>query len=125
MVGENYGVTNWDLYGLVLFSIVTYFFYGLVKNCLDNGLVPGYTLDIFGINLGSQFILCFTRYGWYLYMVVPLYIGYKVAGFAWSYIVSMNTKEPAEQQAIDPKDAKRMAKKERKEERGQRVKYVR
>lgn len=53
MTGEHFGVTNWDLYGLVLFSLVTYVFYGMVKNCLDSGLTPGYTLDVFAINLFS------------------------------------------------------------------------
>jgi hypothetical protein len=53
VVGENYGVTNWDLIGFVLFSLVSYVFYGMVKNCLAHGLTPGYTLDIFAINLAS------------------------------------------------------------------------
>jgi hypothetical protein len=53
VIGEYYGVTTWDLIGLLLFSAVSYVFFGMVKNCLDNGLTPGYTLDIFSINLAS------------------------------------------------------------------------
>lgn len=123
-IGEAYGVTNWDIYGLILFSIVTYFFYGLVKNCVENGLTPGYTLDVFAINLFSQFILCFTRYGWYIYMLVPAYISWKVAGFAWGYLARASDKAQEAEVKGDPKDLKKQAKIERKEQKGQRVKYV-
>jgi hypothetical protein len=114
LVPEQYGVTNWDLYGLVLFSAVSYVFFGMVRNCLDHGLTPGYTLDIFAINLFSQFILCFTRYGWYIYMLVPGYIGYKVLGYLWAYIGSSTSKDQQQQEAyIDAKEKKRQEKKER------------
>lgn len=116
-------MTNWDIYGLILFSIVSYIFFNMVKNSLDHGLTPGYTLDIFAINLFSQFLLCFTRYGWYVYMIVPGYIGWKLLGYAWGYIGNANTKQ--EETQVDPKDAKKQAKLERKEAKGQRVKYVR
>jgi len=86
----------------------------MVRNCLDHGLTPGYTLDIFAINLFSQFILCFTRYGWYIYMLVPGYIGYKVLGYLWAYIGSSTSKDQQQQEAyIDPKEKKRQEKKER------------
>jgi hypothetical protein len=87
-IGENYGITTWDLIGLFLFSAVSYFFFGMVKSSLESGLTPGYTLDIFCINLGSQFLICFTRYGWWLYSLVPAYISYKVGGFLWAYIAN-------------------------------------
>lgn len=99
-----------------MFTPVSYFFYGLVKNCLDNGLTPGYTLDIFATNLFSQFILCFTRYGWYIYMIVPGYIGWKVLGYAWGYLSAASDKAREPEAKIDPKDAKKMAKMERKEQ---------
>ena len=125
VIGENYGVTNWDMIGFVLFSIVTYFLFGLIRNSLDSGLMPGYALDIFAINLFSQFLLSFTRYGWYIYMLVPGYISYKLAGYAWGYISRVNTQKEATPEEIDPKDAKKQAKMERKEAKGQRVKFVR
>jgi hypothetical protein len=124
-VDENFGVTTWDIIGLVLFTIVTKIFYGMVKGSLEQGLTPGYTLDIFVINLFSQFILCFTRYGWYVYLLVPCYIGYKVLQLLWGYIGNTNKADASDETAMDPKEAKRLAKKEKKEERGQKVKYIR
>jgi hypothetical protein len=125
IIGEYYGVTTWDLIGLVLFSVVSYVFYNMVKNCLDHGLTPGYTLDIFAINLASQFIISFTRYGWWVYSVVPGYLLYKLGGYAWGYITNINNKQAAEEEKqIDPKEAKRLEKQKKKEERPK-VKYVR
>ena len=89
-------MTIWDLIGLLLFSAVSYVFYGMVKNCLDNGLTPGYTLDIFSINLASQFLISFTRYGWWIYSVVPGYLLYKLSGYAWGYISNINNKQVQE-----------------------------
>ena len=119
-------MTTWDLIGLVLFSLVTYVFYGMVKNCLDHGLTPGYTLDIFSINLASQFLISFTRYGWWVYSVVPGYLLYKLSGYAWGYISNINNKKllEAQEQKVDPKEQKRQEKKQKKEERPK-VKYVR
>jgi hypothetical protein len=106
-----------------LFTPVSYFFYGLVKNCLDAGLTPGYTLDVFAINLASQFILCFTRYAWYIYSIVPAYIGWKIIGWVWAYLSSASNRAQMPEQKIDPKNAKKLAKLERKEK-TQRVKYI-
>ena len=120
-------MTTWDLIGLGLFSLVSYIFYGMVKNCLAHGLTPGYTLDIFAINLGSQLMICFTRHGWWVYSVVPGYLIYKLSGYAWGYISNINNKKGAveeEKQAVDPKEARRLEKKQKKEERPK-VKYVR
>lgn len=94
-----------------------------MRNSLDAGLTPGYTLDIFCINLGSQAIICFTRYGWYLYCLVPTYIGYKLLGYLWGYIGRANT--PNAPTVIDQKAAKKAAKHERQEARGPKVKYMR
>jgi hypothetical protein len=96
VIGEYYGVTTWDLIGLLLFSAVSYVFFGMVKNCLDNGLTPGYTLDVFSINLASQFLISFTRYGWWVYSVVPGYLLYKLSGYAWGYISNINNKQVQE-----------------------------
>lgn len=105
----------------MLFSIVTKIFYGMVCNSLESGLTPGYALDIFAINLLSQFLLSFSRYGWYVYMLVPGYIGYKVMGYVWAYISSTNKADAQQEETLDPKEAKRLAKKEKKEGK---VKYL-
>ena len=36
--GFNEGNTTWDYLALVLFSLVTYITFGMVRNSLDNGL---------------------------------------------------------------------------------------
>ena len=73
----------------------------MIKASLESGLTPGYTLDIFSINLFSQFLLSFTRYGWYVYALVPGYIGYKLLGYAWGYISTVNTQKEAPAE-LDP-----------------------
>lgn len=124
MVGESYGVTTMDIVGLILFSIVTKFLFGMIQNSLEQGLTPGYTLDIFAINLFSQFLLSFTRYGWWVYSLVPGYIGYKLSGYVWAYIGNTNKADPTENMEVDPKEKKRLAKKERQEGKGEKVKYM-
>ncbi len=93
----------------------------MIKGALEDGLQPEYSLDLFGVNLASQFVLCFTRYGWWIYALVPGYIGQKILKFIWGYL--SRTTEKVEEEPIDPKEAKRLAKKQ-KEEGKQRVKYM-
>ena len=123
--GEFKSNTNWDYYGLGLFNLVTFAFYRLIKAILEDGGSPRLTLDFFGINLFTQFLLCFTRYAWYIYLCIPGYLGYKLLGYAWSYVTSTNDKAAFDKEAakVDPKEAKRLEKKQRKEEKP-RVKYI-
>ena len=59
-------------------------------------------------------------------MLVPGYIGYKLSGYIWGYIAGVNKNDPAAQNAtVDPKEAKRLAKKEKKESKGEKVKFIR
>mmetsp|Transcript_31069 Transcript_31069/g.23106 ORF Transcript_31069/g.23106 Transcript_31069/m.23106 type:complete len:97 (+) Transcript_31069:241-531(+) len=94
----------------------------MIKGCLAQGISATYSLDVFVINLGSQLLLSFTRYGWYLYLLIPGYISYILAKFCWGYLSRSVEAEP--ETPIDPKEAKRQAKKERQEARGPRVKYL-
>ena len=58
-----------------------------------------------------------------MYALVPGYLGYKVLGYVWAYIGSRNVADPSEGGPVDPKEAKRLAKKKEKEERPK-VKYL-
>jgi len=89
---------SWDLYGWLAFSGVSYFCYNMITGSVGSGLKPEYTLDIFIINLTSQLICSFTRYGWYLYLLIPLYITYIVGGWIWGYLSRSTAPEPPEAQ---------------------------
>ena len=73
---------------MFLFGFVTRVTYNMICASLEDGLQPEYALDIFAINLFSQFLLSFTRYGWWVYALVPAYIFYKISGWIWSYLGS-------------------------------------
>ena len=113
--GESFGNTNWDYIAIVLFGLVTRTTYNMICAALEDGLQPEYALDIFAINLFSQFLLSFTRYGWWVYALVPGYISYKISGFVWRYLSSTlnqsggNAADAGEEQ-VDPKAAKKLAK---------------
>ena len=109
-VGENFGVTWWDIIGLGLFTLVTRTTSSMIKDTVGQGLRPEYTLDIFCINLFSQFLLSFTRYGWYIYGLIPAYLCYKLSGYAWAYIARTNSADSTVGAEMDPKMAKKLAK---------------
>eukprot|EP00347_Sterkiella_histriomuscorum_P020807 403336387 len=124
-VGESFGNTTWDYIALVLFGLVTRTTYNMICASLEDGLQPEYSLDIFAINIVSQLVLTFTRYGWWVYSLVPAYISYKLFGFIWRYLgkTTQKTTDESEEQ-VDPKTAKKLAKQQKKESKGERVKYV-
>ena len=55
---------------------------------------------------------------------MPGYLLYKALGYVWAYIGNTNKVESTEGEQIDPKEAKKLAKMQRKEAKGERVKYI-
>ena len=109
-----------DMAGLALFTLVSYFCYKSISSALELGYTFEYYLDVFIINLTSQFFVSFTVYGWIIYLAVPGYLTYQLGGYLWSYLSERSSQEPEE---VDPVDAKKKAKMERKEKR-EKVKYM-
>ena len=94
--------------------------YDMIISELSSGLTPNYSLDIFGVVTLSHLLSVFSdTLGGYVLYVIPLYIFYKVGGYALAYLKSKSDtattaqEEPEE----DPAEAKRKAKKERQEKR--------
>ena len=91
----------------------------MITSSLGSGDTPHYTLDIFAVFVGSQFVSCFSPYygGKVLYLM-PLYIAWKLGSWLISYMSNKsNDAMTAENKEVDPVEAKRLAKKERKEAR--------
>ena len=56
---------------------------------MQGGLTPNYSLDIFGVVVTSHFLSIFSdTLGTYALYIVPIYIVYKVGGYAMSYLKS-------------------------------------
>ena len=84
---------------------------------IGNGLRPNYSLDIFGVIVGSHVVSIFSDYyGGYILYIIPMYALYKIGGYALSYLKG-KSQEATSEEAVDADEteAKRKAKKERKE----------
>jgi hypothetical protein len=111
---------KWNQLGFLLFSGVSYFTYGAIQGALQLGIDYEMYLDLFAVNLTSQFLVTFSDYGWLLYLVVPGYGLFKVGKLVADYVFTPTEDELAEN---DPAYKKRMEKKQRQAEKG-RVKYM-
>merc|ERR1740121_3242505 len=105
----------WNQLGFCLFSFVSYFTYGGIKGALELGVDYEMYLDLFAVNLTTQFLVTFSDYGWLLYLVVPGYGAWKVIKLLLDYVFTPTAEELAEN---DPKNQKRLEKKQRQAERG-------
>ena len=108
--------------------------YAMLVSELQRGLKPNYSLDIFGVVVASHtFSIYSDTLGTYILYIVPLYILYKVGGYALSYLKSKSdgARTPGSQDELSEAEAKKKNKKERQEKRaekmgaapGTRVKY--
>ena len=110
---------------------VTYFWvewkvYGMIYGELEQGLKPNYTLDIFGVFLSSQLVSCISHYygGWILYLL-PGYVLIKGGSFLMSYMSNKSKNSMTEDEKPTETEAKRLAKKERKDARAEKMGGVR
>mmetsp|Transcript_98396 Transcript_98396/g.278543 ORF Transcript_98396/g.278543 Transcript_98396/m.278543 type:complete len:157 (+) Transcript_98396:92-562(+) len=106
---------KWNLIGCLLFSAVSYVTYNGIKGALELGLDYEMYLDLFAINLSTQFLVTFSDYGWLLYLIVPGYGVYKLVRLLLDYVFTPTEEELSEN---DPAYKKRMEKKQRQAERG-------
>ena len=61
--------------------------YGMLISEIGNGLTPNYSLDMFGVIMGSHFLSIFSdSWGTYVLYLVPLYLVYKFGGYALEYL---------------------------------------
>mmetsp|Transcript_21350 Transcript_21350/g.48093 ORF Transcript_21350/g.48093 Transcript_21350/m.48093 type:complete len:121 (-) Transcript_21350:44-406(-) len=105
---------KWNLCGMLLFSGVSYFTFGAIKNSLEIGANYEMYLDLFIVNLVTQVLVVLSDYGWLLYLTVPGYAVWKIVKFVMDYVFTPTESEMAEN---DPEYKKRMEKKEKKAER--------
>eukprot|EP00929_Paragymnodinium_shiwhaense_P036141 TRINITY_DN19415_c0_g1_i1.p1 TRINITY_DN19415_c0_g1~~TRINITY_DN19415_c0_g1_i1.p1 ORF type:complete len:157 (-),score=46.76 TRINITY_DN19415_c0_g1_i1:304-774(-) len=109
--------TFWHMAGFVLFSAVSYVVYGMIDNASSIGVPHGELVnDLILVNLGTQVLVCFTDYGWLLYLTVPGYGLYKIGGLVHSYVFT-----PREGEGPESEEEKK--KREKKEKKAEKVKY--
>mmetsp|Transcript_74545 Transcript_74545/g.242019 ORF Transcript_74545/g.242019 Transcript_74545/m.242019 type:complete len:157 (-) Transcript_74545:124-594(-) len=105
---------KWNIIGFALFSFVSYFTYNGIDRALQIGGDYEWFQDMFIVNLTTQLLVCFSDYGWLLYLLVPGYLGWKVLKMFLSYVF---TPTEAEMNDNDPKNKKKMEKQQKKAER--------
>merc|ERR1712080_318461 len=99
----------WNQVGCGLFLFVNYVTYKGIDSALSLGMDYEYYLDVFIVNLTTQFLVTFSNWGWLLYLTVPGFIAWKIIKYFLDYF----TPTADEAAANDPKNKKRMEKKER------------
>lgn len=71
----------WNVLEAGLFTGVSYATFSGIQHALQLGTDYSTFQDIFIVNLFVQLGVCYSRYFWYVYLVVPAYATYKAWGF--------------------------------------------
>mmetsp|Transcript_2318 Transcript_2318/g.2413 ORF Transcript_2318/g.2413 Transcript_2318/m.2413 type:complete len:156 (-) Transcript_2318:66-533(-) len=108
----------WDIMVDLGFTLVSYMSYSSILSCVEMGVQTEYWNDIFIINLFVQVGICFFDWFGYVYLIIPLYALSKIGSMLWSWLVTSSPEE--EEPEMDEKTRRKM---EKKEKRGERVKY--
>ena len=119
-----------DVIWVLVYAWVEKTTYGMITDELERGLKPNYSLDIFGVVVLSHAVSIVSDYwGGKVLWLMPLYVAMKGGSFFFGYMSNKSkSATTAEDKEVDPAEAKKQAKKERKEARqekmGGRVKYA-
>eukprot|EP00747_Dinoflagellata_sp_TGD_P164791 gnl/TRDRNA2_/TRDRNA2_185200_c0_seq1.p1 gnl/TRDRNA2_/TRDRNA2_185200_c0~~gnl/TRDRNA2_/TRDRNA2_185200_c0_seq1.p1 ORF type:complete len:155 (-),score=41.97 gnl/TRDRNA2_/TRDRNA2_185200_c0_seq1:98-562(-) len=103
---------KWNIVGWLLFMGVSYLTNAGIKNALELGVDYEYYLDVYLVNLTTQFFVTFSNWGWLLYLTVPGFIGWKILKMFLDWVFT-----PQGDEIMDEATKKRLAKKERQAER--------
>ena len=87
-----------------------------------NKLYDRSSQDLFFVNNAALLAASINRRGWWVYLAIPAYLLYLLAGYLWSWF-DKSYDTPKQDQPVDPKEAKRLEKLKKKEEKPK-VKYV-
>ena len=90
---------NWDVVGFIFISLVTYVSNNMIIKSIELGVSKSYYQDILWINLFVQLLITFWRKGWWVYIVVPSYLGYYILKFLWGYLSSSTNKYATPEEA--------------------------
>lgn len=99
---------KWNILGFFLFSAVSYLTYQGIGAALSMGTSYEYYMDFYIINLGTQFLVTFSDWGWLVYLTVPCFIGYKIVKLGMDWVFT-----PRADEVEDDASKKRREKKER------------
>ena len=93
----------------IIYGYLEYKGYQMLISELESGLKPNYSLDGFAVITGSHFCSIFSSdIGTYVLYLVPMYLIYKVGGYAFSYLKSKSDSATTEDnQEVDASEAKR------------------
>ena len=75
---------RWQVFGLLLTSTVYYICYNGMVDAARMGVSGGTYFDILAVCLTAQAVNSFSKYGWYIYLLVRVRIAYhKVSFYTW------------------------------------------
>ena len=102
---------------LIPFTLISYWGYNEINTKNSVGAGPGYALDIFGVNLFTQFAYSFTNKALWIYWIIPIYAAYKIWGLVSGFCCQ---RRQSAQEEVDPNEGKsnRQLKKEKAEREG-------
>ena len=78
IIGERYGVTWWNFAMLAFFTMVNRWGYMMINSQNEQGITPGFCLDVFGFNILIMVAYCFTSSALKLFWLIPIYAVYKI-----------------------------------------------
>ncbi|CAM9952757.1 unnamed protein product, partial [Laminaria digitata] len=111
---------RWQAFGLLVTSAVYYICYNGMVDAARMGVPGGTYFDILAVCLTAQAVSSFSSYGWYIYLLVPGYYVSISAYWVFQKLAGWMSSPPPDDASKEAaaREAKRLAKKERKAARG-------
>lgn len=86
---KGYEIGNFDVISAVCLNVINLVCYKLF-NVFYKSMFYDYINDVFIINLAVNLFFSFTKKAWYIYLLIPGYICYKVGMYAYLHVKNLD-----------------------------------
>ena len=100
---NEYLIEKFDVISVVILNLINFICYRLLITFYKS-MFYDYFHDIFIINLGVNLFLSFSRKAWYIYLLIPGYLTYKVGMYAYQHVKNLDKQNS--ETTIDDSSAK-------------------
>ncbi len=102
---KGYEIGNFDVISAVVLNVINLVCYRML-DVFYKSMFYDYINDVFIINLAVNLFLAFTKKAWYIYLLIPGYLCYKVGMYAYLHVKNLDKSNNEAENEAAPKQQK-------------------
>lgn len=94
---KNYIYSKKELFGIIILVILDLIYYKILDS-FQGSFFESYLIDLFGLNILVQVLTIFSNKFYYLYLILPILLFWKIGGYLFEYISNIGKYDGTEEE---------------------------